>query len=404
MLKKILLVSIVLLLFSTSFISAFGRSNINNISKDFNLAEEENSLNDNFYKKLMRIGHIPSLSIGIVKNDELVIAKSYGEYDLENNKIASPDTLYMVNSVSKPFIATALMQLYEQDLFDLDDDVSLYLPFNLKNPKYPNINITFRMLLAHQSSLAESICDIISGDSNLSSYPYPWLKEYLLPDGSLYTPNVWRDYAPGEKHEYSNMGYGILGYLIEQISGLNFNEYIKQNIFIPLGMVNSSFHLDDINTDNAAVIYDYYLGRYIRYPHYEWFPGACGNLRTSINELSKFLIAHMNDGVYKNTRILNKSSVELMHKIQYPENKVHYGLGFEYRHENNEKMKILGHTGYCTTSMWIRPHDDSAIIMITNLAATPSVDYSLAYKIPWQIYNMVSLIMEYSLLFKASRI
>ena len=100
----------------------------------------------------MSFTHIPSLSACIIKNDTIVWSKAFGWSDIYNLKKAKSDTIYRVASITKTFTATALMQLYEQGLFDLDDNVSEYLPFDLKNPKYPECNITFRMLLAHQSS------------------------------------------------------------------------------------------------------------------------------------------------------------------------------------------------------------------------------------------------------------
>ena len=106
-------------------------------------------------KLLMKVGHMPSLSACIIKNNGIVWSKGYGFYDIMHRKKACDDTIYMIGSISKSVTATALMQLYEQGLFDLDDDVSDYLPFTLRNPKYPDVPITFRMLLAHQSSLFE---------------------------------------------------------------------------------------------------------------------------------------------------------------------------------------------------------------------------------------------------------
>ena len=118
---------------------------------------ENNSLEkQNFDKKiqlLMKLAHMPSLSTCVIKNESVVWSKTYGYYDLKNKKLATQNTIYMVASISKMFTAIAIMQLWEQGLFDLDDDVNDYLPFELRNPHYPDVPITFRMLLAHQSSL-----------------------------------------------------------------------------------------------------------------------------------------------------------------------------------------------------------------------------------------------------------
>jgi len=106
-------------------------------------------------KLLMKIGHFPTLSAGTVKDDTLTWSNGYGFYTKLPKIRASNDTIYMAGSVSKTITAAALMQLYDNGSFDLDDDVNDYLNFSLRNPKYPDVNITFRMLLAHQSSLRD---------------------------------------------------------------------------------------------------------------------------------------------------------------------------------------------------------------------------------------------------------
>ncbi len=133
---------------------------------------------DRYITLLMKFAHKPSVSSCIIINDSVVWSKAYGIYDIENNKPATPDTLYLMASISKTVTATALMQLYDQGLFDLDDDVNNFLPFSLRNPNFPDIPITFRMILSHRSSLASDNSDrlcssIIPGDQDIPSYPHP---------------------------------------------------------------------------------------------------------------------------------------------------------------------------------------------------------------------------------------
>ena len=187
-----------------------------------------------------------------------------------------------------------MMQIIENESYDvnLDDNVSEWLPFDLKNPNFPDVNITFRMLLAHQSSLNEDYYfgQLIPGDVDIPSYPEPFLREFLLPDGSLYAPNVWSEDRPGAALYYSNTGYGVIGYLIELISGKSFEEYCRDHIFMPLSMYNTSFRLDDFDINRVAVPYEYYRGQHFRLLHYGVIPRACGNLRTTIGDFSHFLI------------------------------------------------------------------------------------------------------------------
>ena len=150
---------------------------------------------DQKIRSLMRLGHIPSLAACIIKNDAVVWSEGYGFYKRLPRRIPSDDTIYPVASMSKSITATAIMQLYEQGEFDLDDDVSERLSFTLRNPNYPDVPITYRMLLAHQSSLADydpSTAKYIF----ISNSPFSYIKEILVPEGEDYHPEYWGQY-PG---------------------------------------------------------------------------------------------------------------------------------------------------------------------------------------------------------------
>ena len=289
---------------------------------------------DDDITKLLEKAKIPSISTGIIKNNKIVWCNGYGKYNRLLNLVPTKDTVYMAGSVSKPFTATAILQLYEDGLFELDDDVSNYLPFVLRNPKYPDIPITFEMLLSHQSSLSmTSFKDLIPfGIVYLffsKNFPYPALEWHLIPGGILYRGDIWTKNKPGESFNYSNMGYLILEYLIERISGESFDKYCRDNIFTPLEMNNSSFDFRDIKRMQRAVPYLLRRDYCIRIPFYNVPKSGAGGLITSVEDLSHFLIAHMNNGTYKNVKILNNSSVELMHTI-YTDNSTSSGFRFSY--------------------------------------------------------------------------
>lgn len=327
---------------------------------------------DELIKKLMKIARMPSLSALILKDNKVLWNRGYGFYDLERSKEADEKTIYLVASISKTITATAIMQLHEKGYFNLDDDVSNYLPFKLKNPNYPAEPITFRMLLAHQSSLAEdppTFYAYIPGDMEVEGYPYPWLEEYLTPEGILYIPHLWSETHPGEEMQYSNVGYGVLGYLVERISGMKFEEYCRENIFEPLSMKNTSFRLRNLDISRVAVPYSFRLGEYYPFIHYGIIVYPAGGLRTDVIDLSHFLIAHMNGGVYNGIRILSEESIEEMHTVQYENSNYgfEYGLGFQIWEKGGDIY--IGHTGGLygvTTKMVFRKSDNVGIIFFTN--------------------------------------
>ncbi|KAA0003147.1 MAG: serine hydrolase [Thermoplasmata archaeon] len=337
---------------------------------------EYDLVNDELFEKimlkLMEIAHMSALSAAIIKDNKLIWAKGFGLYDRENNKQADEKTIYLVASISKTFTATAIMQLYEKGYFDLDDDVNDYLPFSLRNPNYPDEPITFRMLLAHQSSLAvdpPAFYSYIPGDLEVFGYPYPWLKEYLVPGEIHYKPQVWTDSPPGEEMNYANVGYGLLGYLVEIISGKSFEEYCRENIFEPLEIKNTSFRLANLDAKKIAVPYVFQFGEYYPLLHYGILDYPAGGLRTNVLDLSHFLIAMINGGVYNDTRILSEESVKEMHTVQYPNKNYNfqYGLGWQIWNIGGETY--IGHTGGLygvATKMVFRKSDGTAIIFFTN--------------------------------------
>ena len=306
---------------------------------------------DNYIQILMKIAHKPSIAAGIIYDDDIVWSKGYGLYDIENQKQTNEDILYLQASVSKTVTATALMQLYEKGLFDLDDDVNNYLPFNLRNPNHPDDPITIKMILSHRSSLADDnlywiALSYLPGDPDVEGFPYPWLEDYLTPEGNGYSSSTWSNSKPGENFYYANIGFSIIAYLVEILSNQNFNEYCIENIFEPLQMHNSSFRLKDHDINNIAVPYEYKNGAYFRHPHYGihiLYPSI--TLRTSINEFSHFIIAHMNGGVWNNVRILEEETVELMHTVHFPtEANYNYGLGWFVQYQENGN-KVVSHSG-----------------------------------------------------------
>lgn len=322
---------------------------------------------DLLMETLMKIIHTPSLSACIIKEDDVVWAKGYGWYDIENRKPSSENTLYMIASISKTITATALMQLYEERMFGLDDDVNDYLPFPLRNPHYPDEPITFRMLLSHRSSLAEDppeFYQYFPGDCPIPIYP--WLETYLVPGGENYTSEIWSDDRPGDAFHYANVGFGVIGYLVERLSGIPFDQYCREHIFIPLGMFNTSFRLADVDVDNLAIPYRFSFGRYIPYEHFGYIDYPAGSVRTSVSELSRFAIAHMHGGVYNGIRILDDETVEMMHAVHYPGNP--YGLGWVVWNASNGD-RFIGHTGGdrgVTTSLSIRLSDNVAVMYFIN--------------------------------------
>jgi CubicO group peptidase (beta-lactamase class C family) len=314
----------------------------------------------------MKVAGLPSLAACIIKGDQMIWVKGYGYYDRSQHKPTTPDTIYVIASITKTIVGTALMQLYEKGLFNLDDDVNTFLPFDLRNPNFPDDPITFRMLLSHTSSLNENSQDQyywfnFSGDPPFSFFPEPYLREFLLPGGRYYDPSVWNTtYRPGEYRMYANVGFDLISYLVELISGEPFLEYCDTHIFSPLDMKHTGFNLSRFDINQVAIPYQRIMGRYYTINQMDFWFGAdwtpptqyyrercypAGGLYTTVSDLSHFLIAHMNDGVYNGTQILKKETVELMHTPQ-PGNPIGmFWYGLAWLTETMKGITASGHEG-----------------------------------------------------------
>lgn len=368
--QKYVITVIVLLLISTIFVPI----TISYEQLTITTQPQQDLVIDKIINLLMRLGHFPSLSTCIINENHVVWSKGYGYSDLELNKPTTSTTKYMACSISKTFTGMAIMQLYDQGLFALDDDVNDYLPFTLRNPHFSDDPITFRMLLAHSSSINRDPASFYwlnySANPPISWYPYPWIEEYIVPDGAYYVDDIWNDkFRPGERAQYANANYVLLAFLVEILSGESFIDYCDEHIFLPLDIKDASFNLADINLSEVAIPYHYQMGEYININELEWeedppediyyrmlhYP--VGGLYISVKGLSNFLIAHMNGGVYNGTTIISEDTLDEIHENQPP----FFGYGLAWYYSATLYGRIFsGHEGDIPgyhNSMFMQ-HDD----------------------------------------------
>lgn len=370
--KQLLSLSLCILLFSTT-ISAVGTTQK---TQHPSFSNDETSF-DHLINILLKLGHYPSMSACLIHNTTILWKNSYGFSDLEAQKPSTTQTIYIVASITKTITSTALMQLYEQGFFNLDDDVNNYLPFSLRNPYFPDDPITIRMVLSHSSSLLTDPFTYhwfnYSNPPPILWYPNPWLEEYLLPNGAYYNDEIWDQiHPPGMYMQYANINYDIVAFLVQLLSGQLFHEYCNEHLFTPLGMTRTSFRLPDLPTDDVAFPYLFHDRAYEKLPHYQLLHYPIGGLMTTVEDLSCFLIAHMNGGVYNGTRILKNETVTLMHTIQPPGNiyyNYHYGLGWMILEKPLRKKVYIGHSGDIPgahTRMYVDQTDNTSIICFFN--------------------------------------
>ena len=326
----------------------------------------------NFIDSTMEINFIPGLSISIAKGGSIVWNKHFGYTNINENILVDENTKFILSSASKTITATALMQLFQQNLFMLDDDVDNYLPFDISHPVYPEIPITFKMLLSHTSGIKDnwSFMPFYDGDSPLELSYY--LSQYFSPSGEFYDSNLnFTDYAPGTGFSYSNIGAALVGLLVEEISNQSFNEYCIENIFEPLGMSDAYWFLSEIENLNEVAsphqFADESTDSLIVLENYGYSDYPAGQLRTTSYNLAKFMNLFINDGVHDGVEILSPETIELMKTIHYPN--VAYDQGLIWYYKTLNDRTLFGHSGSdkgSLTEMFISFSDTIGVVLLSN--------------------------------------
>lgn len=282
---------------------------------------------------LMARGDVTEATFAIIVDDELVWTGAFGEGTTE-------DTLFNVGSIAKPVVATAVMQLVERGLIDLDADINEYLPFDVRHPSYPDVPITARMLLTHRSCMAHHTPtyaaymdreaylewdaakrgrslygEIVksAGDPDYGAY----IGGYLDPGGAYYTPDAWLECRPGTDYRYSSPGYDLLGYLVEQVSGRSFDQYLEDEIFHPLGMAHTARLSEDPPYPQATPterVYGVLSKANLEAPIYGSARVGGGGLYSTVPDMAQFLIAHLNQGRAGDVQLLRPETVTEMHR------------------------------------------------------------------------------------------
>lgn len=277
-------------------------------------AEAICSILDEKIAEAVSSGNAPSIQVAVVHRNRLIWSRAFGEN-------AGVDRIYMNGSVQKVFDAAAVLQLVEKGLIGLDADVGTYVPFEAQHPGFPNTPVTVRMMLAHRSGLDalphqfdwDTECvfsprfrpDCRSDLSGMSLEEY--LMASLVPDGSNYDAGAWV-FEPGRTYHYSVSTYPFLRYLIEQVTGQRFSDYMQQNIFAPLGMENSGFNAKEFAGRNA-IPYTRIDGENIEL---QVWNGNGYMMRTTAEDMARLMIVLMNNGCHEDFQLLQPRTIELM--------------------------------------------------------------------------------------------
>ncbi len=330
---------------------------------------------DDFVTKKLEEARLPGLSAAVIKGGKLLLLRHYGLADVPSRRPVEDGTAFFLASLSKTTTGVGAMKLVEAGKLSLEEDIGAYLPFKVRNPKFPDRKITLRHLMTHTSGIHETGARLLSlsrpGDPTMSLREL--LEPYLVPGGATYTDGEsYGPRPPGESFLYSNFGAALVGLLLERVSGKPFATYMRDEVFLPLGMPTTSFLFADFVPTNVATPHTYVSGKgQAAEPQSSvpYLPATA--LRSPAKELSTFLVSMANGGEAFGKRVLSAAAVAEMTRVHVAAKETGNdidGQGLFWEHRLVANARAAGHGGsYFGTSsrMHVRP-DGLGVITLAN--------------------------------------
>ena len=360
---------------------------------------------DHMLQDMIKDQKLPGLVALVARKGKIVYHKAYGYADFESKKTERVDDIFRIASMSKAITSTAVMMLYEEGKFSLDDPISKWIP-EFKNPKVLDSfnvadgsytvkdagrEITIRHLLSHTSGLGYGAID---GDDRIKKiYAAAGITELYTTQQVLIADDIRKlatlplHHKPGEKFTYS-MGLDVLGYFIEIISGESFADYLTHHVFKPLGMNDTYFYLPDSKKDRLVAVhfpskettwtkngnegfdYDYPIKGAKTF-----YSGGAG-LSSTAKDYATFLQMLLNHGVYQGKRFLSRPTVDLLTQSNQvgdlmggEKGDSHFSLGFgvlnkagQNKGKGSEGTFSWG--GYFNTNYWADPKEQIVVVLM----------------------------------------
>jgi CubicO group peptidase (beta-lactamase class C family) len=321
---------------------------------------------ENLINQKITSGTIPSVTVAVAEEGNLIYEKAFGWADVENKIKSTPDMSYQLASATKPITATGLMVLNRKGIINIDSSVEDYIkPLQFHEYEGKSSDVTIKHLLNHTSGLG-TYFDITYADEEVQ---FVGFEEAFKRYGNLYHPS-------GVICEYSNLGYGLIDHIISKQSGKSFAQYMENEVFTPLGMRNS--FVGKTNRSDMQIAKKYGPGLKALPEIYNNTPGA-GSIYSSIHDLILFGMFHLKNNVRDQKKILDNKDIDLMRDFKdenvlyHHYDSAYYGLGW-YCKPNDKGYKIVWHEGGvmgASSIIKLIPEENIAIAVITNIYNNP---------------------------------
>jgi CubicO group peptidase (beta-lactamase class C family) len=277
---------------------------------------------ERFVREEMAAQRIPGLALGIVKGDRIAYMRGFGKAD-DSGRAVTPQTPFIIGSVSKSFTALAIMQLVEAGKVSLDAPVQRYLPWFRVADEDASAEITVRNLLNHTSGLSTKTGRTFQGNGDTSDRALEKAVRRLS-TAELTAP-------VGTKHQYSTINYSVLGLIVQTVAGRSYESYVQTMILDPLQMRDSFTSAATAEEQGLASGYHYWFGR-PRAADLPYNRGLipAGFLISSAEDMTHYLVAQLNRGRYRSASVLSPAGVDELHRpaVETPKTDTSYAMGW----------------------------------------------------------------------------
>lgn len=311
---------------------------------------------------------LPGLAVALVSRDGVLYSRGFGLADAADGREVTPDTVFRIGSISKTFTAIGLMQLWEQGRFGLDEPVNRYLrAFQVRHRDPETPPVTFRHLLTHTAGIGEArrLSDFLDVRRVFKlgareGEPVPPLADYY--DGLL-EPEL----PPGVKWAYANHGFATVGQLIEDISGVPFETYMRERVFGPLGMERTDFVRSDVVRPHLATGYHQKRGLLRPVEYLDIAIRPAGSAFSSLDDMSRYVHALLNGG----GGVVRPETLRTMFEPHYQVDERLTAMGLAFWLDREEGRLVAHHGGGWpgfTSAMALAPDDGVGVLAFTNVS------------------------------------